>query len=85
MNEEANIEQIEVSDWVLNYWNVLFIKHWEYQAYCRNPISPSDWLVISPEINDKQFLRNLGRYKEKTNIFEIVYYYAIDLIKKYSS
>ena len=85
MSEEATIEQIETEDWVLNYWNVLFIKVWEYQAYCKNPISPSDWLAIAPEIDDKKFLRNLGRYKEKKNIFEIVYYFVIDLINKHSS
>lgn len=73
MDQEQIAQEIEVQDWVLNYGQVLFIKHWDYQAYCRNPISNSDWLAIKPEIKDKEFLRNLSTYKECPTLLEKIY------------
>lgn len=75
----------KVTDWIYEVGQMLFVKLWDYQAYTTNPITPSGWLTIKKDISDKEFLRNLGRYKEKKSVFEIVYYFAIDLIKKYSS
>lgn len=81
----AKKKQPQVTDWIYEVWQTLFIKHWDYQSYSINPITPSGWKLLTKEINDKAFLRNLGRYKEKKNIFEIVYYFVTDLIKKHSS
>lgn len=67
------VSEIETQDWVLNYWQVLFIKQWDYQAYCKNPISNSDWLVIKPEIKDKRFLWDLSLYKENGTTSEKIY------------
>lgn len=81
----AKKKQPQVTDWIYEVGQTLFIKFWDYQSYSINPITPSGWRLLTKEINDKKFLRSLGRYKEKKNIFEIVYYFATDLIKKHSS
>ena len=78
-------EEKVVYDGIHEVGQMLFVKLWDYQAYTTNPITPSGWVTIKKAISDKDFLHNLGRYKEKKSVFEIVYYFAIDLIKKYSS